>query len=162
MASARMLPPQLHHAILEFFDEYRRALESLEVNRIERFWDVEDESAVYIAEEVPEPFIGWGAIARYWQGNADGMTRMAVKLDRFIINSLGPDVISVTYDLHWDAHVKGALRPVGGNVWASAIVSCTPRLHLVHYTESALGALPFLRKIYEMSVSPEFLKHKVD
>jgi hypothetical protein len=149
--------PQQVQTLTAFFADYCAALESIDLDRIATFWDTTSQHCVYLAEEMPDPFIGWPAIAEYWRGNARAMERMALKMGRFHFHALADHLITATYDLHWQAQMIGARRPVAGNVWASCVVNMAPRPHIVHYTETVLGPLPFLRRVYETAVSPDFL-----
>ncbi len=143
-------------AIVTFLDRYRQALESLEVSRIAEFWDPADQSAIYIAEEIAEPMIGFDPIMNYWARNCAMIDRLRLRFGIPVVQRLADDLTVCLYGLHWDLKLKDGRAPIGGDVWSTAIIRWRSPPVLVHYVESALGPMAFMRKAFESAVSPDF------
>jgi hypothetical protein len=139
-----------------FLDRYRHALESLDVSRIAEFWDPADQSAIYIAEEIAEPMIGFDPIMNYWARNGAMIQRLRLRFGKAVAHHLADDLTVCLYALHWDIKLKDGRAPIGGDVWSTAIIRWRTPPVLVHYAESALGPMAFMRKAFESAVSPDF------
>ncbi len=151
------MKPQADHEIEAFIHAYVAKQRAMDAAAIAADWD-DDETVIYIAEEFDEPIIGVSAIARYWAENTAIMGRLGVRVGQIRQRPLGPGLVSVLVPIHWDAVMKTGGLPVGGDIKAVAVLRWTgERWLFVQWTESALGALPFLRRIYQRNASPDFV-----
>jgi hypothetical protein len=138
-----------------FVNAFLEALTSGDQDRIGSFI-ARDGKLIYVAEEFADPMIGWDAVMAYWAANSRLMTRVAMRSGEVRVSELGPGVFGLLYPLHWEAEISG--QCLGGDVLASPVVRLIDGdWRIVHYTECALGALPFIRSIYKKAVSPGFL-----
>jgi len=139
---------------------YSKVLNTMDIDGIAQIWDRRDGDLYYIAEEVPDPMIGWDAIAAYWALNKQYISRMSMRTGQLHMHAIAADLAIVMFPMHWNAAV-GDQTPVGGDVNVTAVLRHTSDgWKFIHYAESALGAFPFLRRVYERAVDPDFLQKK--
>lgn len=139
-----------------FIHAYIAKQRAMDADGIASDWE-DDETVFYIAEEFDDPMIGISAISRYWRENTAIMGRLGVRIGDIRKRTIAPGLVSVLFPLHWDAVMKTGGVPVGGDIKAVALLRWSgERWRLIQWTESALGALPFLRRVYQRNVTEGF------
>jgi hypothetical protein len=133
-------------------DALLRSLEAawraLDFDGIRALW-VRDQEPVYIAEEAA-PHLDWASLERYWAHTRTLVERMYLRIDAPAVRPLAEDHLSLVYDMHWEAHLRGELRPVGGDNRVCAVVRHTPAgPRFVQYVEAPLAPILYMRRLYE-------------
>ena len=74
------------------------------------------------------------------------------------VRTLSPDIVSVVYAMHWDARVRGAATPLGGDNRVCATLRRTSAgWRFIQYVESPLAPIVYMKRLYEQSVTPGFV-----
>ena len=150
------MQPQSAEGVEAFIHAYVDKQRAMDAAGIAADWE-DDETVFYIAEEFDDPMIGVSAITRYWRENTAIIGRLGVRMGDIRTRVIAPGLVSVLFPLHWDAVLKTGGLPIGGDVKAVALVRWSgDRWRLIQWTESALGPLPFLSRVYQRNASPGF------
>lgn len=145
-------------ALLDLIASFERCFTEGDLEGLKALWDPADDSPFYIAEEVEAPLIGMPALEGYWHEQSKVLAAVSLRSWDHRFKMITDDVASALFRLHWNALQQGITgHPIGGDVKVSAVFKRTgDGWRFVHYAESALGPLPFLRKIYRRHVDPDF------
>ena len=121
-------------------------------------WD-QSREPVYFAEEAPEPLLDWAALQAYWDLTRASIETMGMRITSvYGVRDLAPDLVSVVYSMHWDARVRGAATPLGGDNRVCATLRRTSAgWRFVQYVESPLAPIVYIKRLYEQSVTPGFV-----
>lgn len=146
-------------AVLAVIAAFESCFTKGDIEGLKALWDPADETPFYIAEEVEHPLIGQAAIEAYWQEQRSALAAISLRSWDHHVKMITDDVAVCLFRLHWNAAQNGfKAHPIGGDVKVSALFKRTAEgWRFVHYAESALGALPFMRKIYRRHVDPDFI-----
>ena len=134
------------------------AWRTLDFVALRSLWD-DSREPVYFAEEAPEPLLDWAALAAYWDLTRSSIEAMGMRITSVHgVRELAPDLVSVVYSMHWDARVRGAATPVGGDNRVCATLRRTSEgWRFVQYVESPLAPIVYMKRLYEQSVTPGFV-----
>ena len=145
-------------AIRHVLADLERAWRTLDFAALRGLWDDSCEP-VYFAEEAPEPLLDWAALQSYWDVTRASIESMGMRITAVHgARELAPTLVSVVYAMHWDARVRGAATPVGGDNRVCATLRRTPTgWRFVQYVESPLAPIVYMKRLYEQSVTPGFV-----
>lgn len=138
----------------ETIEDYVNAWNSMDFAALEHAWDKNAEEIHYVAEEMERPFTQLAAVRDYWRLTAEVVERVWMNVTHQRSNYLTDDICVVTYSMHMDAELRPnaghAVAPIGVDVRVSAILMfADDNWKFIHYVESPLGPLPFMRKAYQ-------------
>lgn len=141
--------------------QYREAWNRLDVDALTSFWDAQEPAIYYLAEEMDEPFYQLDQVVSYWGMTRDIIDRLNISVEDVRSRLLSDDLGVLTYRMHVDATMKGfnqqGFKPIGSDVKVSAILRQREGdWRMIHYMEAHLGALPFIRRVYNANVRPDF------
>ncbi len=160
MTDRTVLPEDDLAALKGVIADYEKCWNARDYQALRKLWDPEDPNPVYIAEEVEQAMLDWDTIEAYWQGNQDMISDISLRSWDHRFKRVTDDVATAVFWMHWNARMKGAdSHPMGGDVKVTATLRKTgDGWRFVHYAESMLGPLPFLRKIYGRMADPDFVR----
>jgi len=138
-------------------EAYIAAWNRMDFAALQALWNVDEDDIYYVAEEVDRPFHTFADVVEYWQRTGATIEWVKIAIADLKIKSLAQDLAVATYAMHVDASMRGyeqqGFQPVGSDVRVSAILRQTDAgWRYIHYTEAPLGALPFLRRVYNANV----------
>lgn len=138
-------------------DEYIDAWNQMQFDRLRALWDEGESEIYYLAEEIEHAFYQFSEILEYWQHTGAILEWLKISVTNRRIKPLTDALCTLSYDMQVDASMTGSsamgFKPVGVDVRVSAILKKGPNgWRFIHYTESTLGALPFVRKMYNANV----------
>ncbi|NDE00394.1 MAG: hypothetical protein EBZ91_01255 [Gammaproteobacteria bacterium] len=144
-------------AIRQVLAELENAWRELDFAALRGLWD-ETRPPVYFAEEAPEPLLEWSALQNYWDLTRASIEAMGMRITAVHgLRQLAPDIVSVVYAMHWDARVRGAPTPLGGDNRVCATLRRTNTgWRFIQYVESPLAPIVYMKRLYEQSVTPGF------
>lgn len=138
-------------AVQQTLDNYFTAWNRLEFASLADFWQ-QDGDVYYVAEEIERPMHSFNEILSYWRKTAATITSIDMQATDLRIRLLADNIAVATYEMHVDAGVQHSAT-IGIDVRVSAILRNTGQgWRFIHYAESALGALPFVRRAYAANV----------
>jgi hypothetical protein len=145
-------------SIQQVLNELESAWRNLDFVALRALWD-ETRQPVYFAEEAPEPILEWSALQGYWDLTRASIEAMGMRItDLQGVRNLSPDIVSVVYAMHWDARVRGAATPLGGDNRVCATLRRTSAgWRFIQYVESPLAPIVYMKRLYEQSVTPGFV-----
>jgi hypothetical protein len=129
----------------------------LDFAAIRSLWDTGSEP-IYFAEESPQAKLTWTELEAYWSLTGRLIEKMGMRvLGEPVMREIAPGMISVIYDMHWDALIRGESRAVGGDNRVCATFRLTATgWRFAQYVEAPLAPITYLRRLYEQSVTPGF------
>lgn len=147
-----------HASIRRVLADLELAWRTLDFVTLRSLWD-ESREPVYFAEEAPEPLLDWAALQAYWNLTRASIEAMGMRITSVHgVRELAPDLVSVVYSMHWDARVRGAATPLGGDNRVCATLRRTSEgWRFVQYVESPLAPIVYMKRLYEQSVTPGFV-----
>ena len=147
-----------HASIRRVLADLELAWRMLDFVALRSLWD-ESREPVYFAEEAPEPLLDWAALQAYWDLTRASIEAMGMRITSVHgVRELAPDLVSVVYSMHWDARVRGAATPLGGDNRVCATLHRTSEgWRFVQYVESPLAPIVYMKRLYEQSVTPGFV-----
>ncbi|MEY3137851.1 MAG: hypothetical protein RL580_1583 [Pseudomonadota bacterium] len=147
-----------HASIRRVLADLELAWRTLDFVALRSLWD-ESREPVYFAEEAPEPLLDWAALQAYWDLTRASIEAMGMRITSVHgVRELAPDLVSVVYSMHWDARVRGAATPLGGDNRVCATLHRTSEgWRFVQYVESPLAPIVYMKRLYEQSVTPGFV-----
>jgi len=145
-----------HAAVAELLATVERRWRDLDLAALESLWDT-TRAPFYIAEEAGEIHTSFEAIRAYWAFTRSIIEKMDLRLGRAELVSLGPDLLTAVYSLHWECLIKGQKAPVGGDNRACAVLRrIEGSWRFTQYIEAPLAPIVYIRQLYEQSVRPGF------
>lgn len=141
----------------ETITAYVAAWNQLELGVLADFWLDDPSGIYYLAEESEHPYFSLDEVKAYWQLSQKLVSEIDMSIDELRIKSLSDQHCVASYSMHMDARV-GANAPLDGHlIGVDVQVSTIMQFHsnewrLIHYAESPLGPLPFMRKAYRNQV----------
>ena len=147
--------------IYETVKEFEAAWNRMDMSGLEALWHAQEPEVYYLAEEMDEPFHQFSDIQAYWKMTAKVVERVAVTLEDVRCRLLTETIATATFRMHVDAIMTGfqqqGFKPIGSDVKVTVILRQTEQgWRFVHYMEAHLGALPFIRRIYNQNVRSDF------
>lgn len=148
-------------SLRRFVEDFVRHQESLDRAAVTACF-APAEPVLYIAEEIEAPLTDLAQIAAYWDANGRAFHRMKLRHSPVTCRPISAELAIAHYGLHWDVAVRSAQppgwqTPIGGDVIVSLVARrAQPNWHILHYTETTLGALPLIKRAYEKAVDPHF------
>jgi len=138
--------------------ELERAWCRLDFAAIRALWDTTTDP-IYFAEESPEAKLTWTDLESYWALTGRLIEKMGMRvLGEPVMREIAPGMISVIYDMHWDALIRGETRAVGGDNRVCATFRHTKNgWRFAQYVEAPLAPITYMRKLYEQSVTTGFM-----
>lgn len=121
-------------------------------------WDTSEREPYYIAEEVFDPMYSWPELKMYWSTAESLLSKFMIETSRPMYKNVSEHLTVLNFYMHWDALLKekGSL-PIGLDVRVSCILKhIEHKLFFIHYVESPLGALPYLKSTYQNNVRSQF------
>lgn len=134
--------------VTALIDRYQSAWHALDADALAAMWV--DDNIYYVAEEIAQPFYTLDDVIAYWRAAAEQLSSVSMQLTNMRQHPLSETLVAVTYSMHVDARMQAAnATPIGIDVRVSLIVrKLTEGWRLIHYIESPLGALPYVRARY--------------
>ena len=141
--------------------EFQTAWNSLDIDRLSDLWDTEESEIYYLAEEMDEPFLSFEEVKSYWRATSQIIHKLHIDLSDINCRLLTSEIGVATFRMHVDAVMMGfelqGFKPIGSDVKVTVIMRRRhERWGFIHYMEAHLGALPFLRRIYNQNVRTDF------
>lgn len=147
----------LRSALEAVVAEYYAAFGRLDFAAVRALWDADEPEPLCLPEESGTFLRDWAGLEAYWAETRRTLARVQARPRDLHARSLGPDLASADWNLHWDAEVIGRAAPVGGEVRVAAIFRSRPAgWRLVQYVEAPLAPILYVRRLYEASVSTDF------
>ncbi|MEM7280378.1 MAG: nuclear transport factor 2 family protein [Pseudomonadota bacterium] len=142
-------------------DEFTRAWNALDMAALAGLWAQDEQNIYYLAEEMDRPFENFEAVQAYWDITRKIIDRIAITVEDVQCKMLSDDIATATFRMHVDASMTGfsqqGFKPIGSDVKVTVILRNTSDgWRFIHYMEAHLGALPFIRQIYNRNVRTEF------
>lgn len=139
-------------------DAYVDAWNRMDFAALGSLWDSSSPDLYYVAEEVDHALHGFAAIDAYWQRTAATVEFVRIRIEDRRVRQLADDIVVATWGMHVEASMRGyeaqGFSPVGSDVKVTAILRrCDGDWRFIHYVEAPLGALPFVRRVYNSNVS---------
>lgn len=120
-------------------------------------WDTADPQPTYLAEEIDDFLRSWPEIERYWATTREFLPHLGARHRDLRAQAIGDDLAIATCHMHWDGLIKGAARPIGGDVRVTATFRRRAAgWKLIHYVEAPLAPTIYFRRALERSVTPGF------
>lgn len=142
-----------------FLNDYIAAWNAYDVPRLRSLWDPDEESPIYVAEEL-DPLFGWSALEKYWAVDR-GASERFIKYWDLKAKEVVPGIAIAFYQMSWNVYFRNVRlypRPIGGQVRVSAHLRRTPAgWRLFHYVEAPLATMIHVRRSLEAAVAPELL-----
>jgi ketosteroid isomerase-like protein len=138
-------------------DAYITAWNRMDFSALAALWNAGEDGIYYVAEEVDRPFHAFSEVLDYWQRTSATIEWVKASITDLQFKSLTTDLSVATYAMHVDASMQGyekqGFKAVGADVRVSAILRKTGNgWKYIHYAEAPLGALPFVRRMYNANV----------
>ena len=142
-------------------NQYQAAWNTLDVDGLFALWDQKEDEIYYLAEEMDDPFRNLAQVKDYWSATSNIIDRLKVSLSDIHCRLLDESIAIATFRMHVDAVMKGfsvqGFKPIGSDVKVSIVLRKRNNAwRFVHYMEAHLGALPFMRRIYNNNVRSDF------
>ena len=140
-------------------DDYIRIWSTAKPTKLVNIWDKNEKEPFYIAEEKMEPIYTWDLLINYWANAEKMLDKFSIRVWDIKNKKLSNKIIAVNFMMHWNAVINSNGKDKFGlDLRVSAVTRLTNSgLKFCQYTESPLGALPYLKKIYENNVDNNFL-----
>lgn len=141
--------------LLDSYVEYWSKAKPTELKNI---WDSNEREPYYIAEEKLEPIYDWESLISYWKIAEDSLEKFSIRIWNIKYKFLSTDIVAINFMMHWNAIINSSEK----NKFALDLrVSSLAKkknsgLKFFHYTESPLGTLPYIKKIYQDNVDSDF------
>jgi ketosteroid isomerase-like protein len=140
----------LNKEIQAFLDGYAAAYNRQDYAALLALWDRQDESPIYMAEEIDPPMHGWKKIDAYFArpGVLDGIRNEYTNVDA---HYLAPDLAIATYRLRFDIQVKN-MKPLSSWDRVMAVFRRKDgQWKLTGYAEAPMAPLTMVRKMAQKS-----------
>lgn len=139
------------------FKNYIAAWNALDFEGLQSFWDTNEPDIYYLAEEMEHPFYKLEDVVAYWEHVQLIISWITITPSGVHQKMLSEHLAVLTYSMHVDMGTAGpekfGHKPLGVDVRVSAILRKTNEgWRFIHYAESPLGALPFIRRAYHANV----------
>ncbi len=147
--------------IYDVIKKFESAWNRLDMNGLEQLWHEDEAEIYYLAEEMDEPYHKFSDVKAYWKMTASVVEQVKVILEDVRCRLLADTIATVTFRMHVDASMTGfkaqGFKPIGSDVKVTVILRHTQKgWRFVHYMEAHLGALPFIRRVYNQNVRSSF------
>ena len=132
-------------AVIGVYEAWCRAFQTLDVAGMKALFEHNSAGLTYQPEESAEPMYTWGEIERYWSGVPAIVERIPEWRELTRKVAVYGDTAFVYTKLHTHLDVKGAKKPLIGELRASIGMHRTPQgWKIVHYHESRHLDLAYL------------------
>ena len=141
--------------LLDYYVEYWSKAKPTELKNI---WDCNEKEPYYIAEEKLEPMYDWESLISYWQIAENNLEKFSIRIWNIKYKLLSADIVAINFMMHWNAIINTPEKnKFALDLRVSSLAKKTNSgLKFFHYTESPLGALPYIKKIYQDNVDGDF------
>ncbi|MGI9232585.1 MAG: YybH family protein [Woeseiaceae bacterium] len=141
----------------KLLDNYESAWNGKDFAALADLWHRAEPAIYYIAEEIDRPLHDFDAVLAYWEGTRTAVEAVHLSTSNRRWKSLTADLGVVTFEMHVDVRMaappQSTMQPIGSDVRVSAILRRTEAgWRFIHYVEAPIGALPFVRAIYNANV----------
>jgi len=125
---------------------------------LEGFWDVDDPSPFYLAEEIETPITDWPGLRAYWAGNERLHARISLRLSDIRLRALSEGLVQGVLRMDWDiAFLSGPSRAMGGDNRVAVLLRRDAQSwRLTSWVEAPLAPITYMRRLYEGRVTPGF------
>ena len=149
--------PQVRTEIIALLAQLERAWCALDFAAVRALWDTERDP-IYYAEEADGPLLRWPQLEEYWRITGSAIEHMGMRIvGEPQLRELSPGLVSVMYEMHWDAALRGQQRPIGGdNRVCATLRRKREGWRFAQYVEAPLAPITYVRRLYERSVTPGF------
>ncbi|MDJ0652793.1 MAG: nuclear transport factor 2 family protein [Xanthomonadales bacterium] len=143
--------------IAAVLEQFQQAWNRMDFDSLRALWDRTDMEPYYLPEEVSQPLRDHAAIDDYFAHTQRSVEWVRVELADVRVKPLSDALVVATFAMHVDAAMRGydvqGFAPVGLDTQVTTILrSGEAGWRFIHYAEAALGALPFLRRVYNANV----------
>jgi hypothetical protein len=122
---------------------------------VEGFWDVDDPSPFYLAEEIETPITDWPGLRAYWAGNERLHARISLRLSDIRVRTLSEGLVQGVLRMDWDiAFLSGPSRAMGGDNRSRPPSPRHPVVAPDQLGRGPAGAHHYMRRLYEGRVTP--------
>lgn len=141
---------------------YERCWNERRFRDLRQLWAADDTMPIWLPEEVDRPLTGWDDVEAYLGASEDIIDRFAIRTADHRFKPIVAGVVSAVWTMRWNATTwfgnPPRTRAIAGDVRVSAVFREVGAgdWRFVHYHESALGPLPFVRRAYEALADPGF------
>lgn len=127
--------------------------------RLKELWDTDDAEPFYLAEEQDDWLFGWEQLEKYWVPVPGKRSVEAIHMHYYNVHAkiIGPDLSLAGFWVRHDMKVRGPMKPWGGDARVTAVFRRKDgNWRFVSYAEACMSPLNYMRKLYEMNLSPDF------
>lgn len=148
---------KMNQELTTVLKDYINAWNELNFKVIQSLWHKEEEEIYYLAEEMEHPFYSLVEVVNYWNYVAQVLKWIHITTTNIRSKTLTDGLATMSYTMHADFGTAGpekfGHKPLGVDVRVSTILRNTTKgWRFIHYAESPLGALPFIRRVYHTNV----------
>ncbi|MEE2704769.1 MAG: hypothetical protein VX397_01480 [Pseudomonadota bacterium] len=139
-------------------EDYIQFWSSAKPTKLIDIWDKSEKEPFYIAEEKIEPIYRWDLLINYWKDAERILDKFSLRVWDVKNKQLSDKIVAINFMMHWNAIINTKERNrFGLDLRVSAVTRVTNAgLKFCQYTESPLGALPYIKRIYESNVDEKF------
>ncbi|MGI9309211.1 MAG: nuclear transport factor 2 family protein [Gammaproteobacteria bacterium] len=150
---------ELDQEIAAVFKQAEDIWNTQDYAQLEQLWDTDDEEPFYLAEEQEDWVFGWEALRKYWVPKPGKRYVEAILMRYYNVHArlISPELALSSCWVRHDMKLKGPMKAWGGDARVSSVFRKKPEgWRFISYTEAHMSPLNYVRKLYEMNVSPEF------
>ncbi len=151
-----MTEESVHKEIATLLEQLCRYWQSLDFAGVKSLWDTDDESPMYLAEEIEAPLLDWASLEAYWQNTAKMSKNFSMRTWDLRLKSLDDAHIVAWYRMAWGGDIEGYPKAIGGENRVSATLRRTSRgWRFCQYIEAPLAPLLYMQWLYELAGQPD-------
>lgn len=156
------VPPALQAEIEAVVHDTAARWNSQDYASVLDLWDRDEPNVMYLAEEQPGWFVGWGQLKAYLGAGTPFIEAIREEMANIRVQPIAADLAAVTWDLHFEMKQKGA-QPIGEDIRVTAIMRRKPEgWRYIHYAEAPMTAAMYMRKLMSQDVDPEKFREVMD
>ena len=131
---------------------------SAKPTKLINIWDQDEKEPFYIAEEKMEPIYRWDLLINYWEDAERILEKFSLRVWDIRHKKLSDKIVAINFMMHWNAILNTEERnKFGLDLRVSAVTRVIDtELRFCQYAESPLGALPYIKRVYENNVDEKF------
>jgi ketosteroid isomerase-like protein len=154
-ASPVGVPPALQAEIEAVVHDTAARWNSQDYASVMDLWDRDEPNVMYLAEEQPGWFVGWGQLKAYLGSSTPFIEAIREEMSNIRVQPIAADLAAVTWDMHFEMKQKG-VQPIGEDIRVTAIMRRKAEgWRYIHYAEAPMTASMYMRKLMQQDVDPE-------
>ncbi|MCS6947777.1 MAG: nuclear transport factor 2 family protein [Steroidobacteraceae bacterium] len=150
-----MISEEQQREIIDSIHALERCWSDHDLMRIRTLWE-ELPAPLYLPEEAATALTTWESLEAYWRSTAEALPRVAVRSWDYRFHALADDLVSVIYQMHWDARLADGKCMGGDNRVCATLRRHRSGWRFVQYIEAPLAPISYVRLLYERSVTAGF------